>query len=67
MNVSVPFFQCISENVDYSIPIGILFALSVISNCYLAIRVNCRKNLLEEDLELVSVFKKETQKNDLNV
>ena len=61
------FSRCISQSADFSIPIGILFGVSVLTNIYLIVRIKCCKSrdLLEENIELVSVFKKEQKSEEI--
>ena len=52
------FADCLSNNIDVAIPMGILLGISLISNVYLCIKVSYSKksSILEEEIELPTVF-----------
>ena len=55
------FADCLSNNIDVAIPMGILLGISLISNVYLCIKVSYSKksSILEEEIELPTVFGRE--------
>ena len=56
--IDIFFSDCISNNLGYSIPIGIFFGISLIGNLLLGIKLSChqeRTAFLERELELISV------------
>lgn len=62
------FSECLSENYDYFIPIGIFLVSSMLTNVYLCCKLSCSKlqSPLEENIELVRLTPKDDNSSILD-
>ena len=61
------FSKCLSNNLNFTIPLGIVFCGSLISNLVLSIKlVMYRKNtnILEKEIEITNLFPRDRTKSD---
>ena len=61
------FSKCLSNNLSFTIPLGIVFSASIIGNLFLTIKlIMSRKNtsILEKEIEITNLFPRDRTKSD---
>jgi len=61
------FSKCLSENLNFTIPLGIVFCGSLISNLVLLIKLvmtQKNSNILEKEIEITNILPRDRSKSD---
>ena len=61
------FSKCLSNNLNFTIPLGIVFITSIISNLVLSIKLVMSQNntdILEKEIEITNLFPRDRSKSD---
>ncbi len=61
------FSKCLSENLNFTIPLCIVFCGSIISNLGLVIKLIMSRqntNILEKEIEITNIFPRDRSKSD---
>ena len=67
MNATENFSKCLSNNLNFTIPLGIVFITSIISNLVLSIKLVMSQNntdILEKEIEITNLFHRDRSKSD---
>ena len=67
MNATENFSKCLSNNLNFTIPLGIVFITSIISNLVLSIKLVMSQNntdILEKEIEITNLFPRDRSKSD---
>jgi len=66
-NTMKNFSKCLGDNLNFTIPSGIVLGISLVSNLFLVIKlIMSQKNtdILEKEIEITNLFPRDRSKSD---
>ena len=61
------FSKCLGDNLNFTIPLGIVSGISLVSNLFLVVKlIMSQKNtdILEKEIEITNLFPRDRSKSD---